>query len=194
MRELRLAIAGELRSGKTTLSNYAESHYHMTPFALGDELKKGFHYHYPHIPRNPKPRKGYQLYGQLMRCVYGDDHWLNIMLEEIEGCRKAKKGYNFFSSAEATLAPLVTDARQQNEFEKLREEGYKIIKVIAPYNMRLDRARAEGDNFTEEEMNHETELYISQLEPDYTIFNEGTVEELYAQFDKVIENIRYGGV
>lgn len=194
MRELRLAIAGELRSGKTTLAEYAEKHYHMDPFALGDELKNGFHYHYPHILRDPKPRRGYQLYGQLMRFVYGKDYWLNITLDEIERCRKASDGYNVFSSSVSGFAPIITDARQPNEFDRLRKEGYKIIKVIAPYEVRKKRAKEAGDYFTEEEMNNETELYISQLESDYTIFNEGTVEELYAQFDKIIEDIRYGGI
>jgi hypothetical protein len=190
--ELKLAIAGELGSGKTTLANYIEKEYHMTPFAFADELKKGFHYAYPHIPKDPKPRRGYQLYGQLMRCVYGEDYWINICLDEIDRCRKAAIGYNF-READPNFAPLITDARQPNEFERLKKEGYKIIKVIAPQELRVKRAIERGDNFTEADLNHESEIHISQMDADFTIFNEGSLEELYASFDRTLEYIRYGG-
>lgn len=186
MEELKLAIAGEFRSGKTTLAEYAESHYNMTPFAFGDELKKGFHYHYPHIPRDPKPRSGYQLYGQLMRFVYGDDYWLNITMDEVERMRQAAYGYNGGQS----FAPLITDVRQPNEFERLRKEGYKIVKVVAPYDLRKERARAAGDNFTDEDMKFETGLKTDLLGMDYLIINNGTLEELYTQLDWVMEDIR----
>lgn len=189
MDELRLVIAGELRSGKSTLANYAEEHYHMAPFAFGDELKSAFHYFYPHIPRDPKPRKGYQLFGQFMRYVYGEDYWLKQCFENIETSRKAAAGYGFSHD----FAPIITDARQPNEFEYCREQGYKIIKVVAPLEARKERALKEGDVFNEEDLQHETELYVKTLTPDYLIINDGTLQELCAQFDRVVENIRYGG-
>lgn len=194
MSELKLVITGELRSGKTTLSNYAEEHYHMIPFAFGDELKNAFHYFYPHVPRDPKPRRGYQLFGQLMRFVHGEDYWIDLCFDNIHTCRQAQKGYNTLSLVSSDFAPLITDARQHNEIERCRAKGYKVIKVEAPIEVRKERAEAEGDNFNEVDLNFETELSVRALEPDYLIVNNGTLEELYTQFDRVIEDIRYGGV
>lgn len=189
MEELKIALAGELRSGKSTLAKYAEETYGMTPFAFGDELKKRFHETFPNVPRHPKPREGYQLYGQLMRFVYGQDIWVNYTFDEIDRCRKAALGYNFDNPA-VQFNPLVTDARQPNEFQKLRERGFKIVKVTAPIELRIARAKADGDIFTEDDLNHETELYVRDLNPDYLITNDGSLTDLYAAFDAVVEDIR----
>ena len=182
MEELKIALAGELRSGKSTLAKYAEETYGMTPFAFGDELKRRFHETFPNVPRYPKPREGYQMYGQLMRFVYGQDIWVNYTFDEINRCRKAALGYNF-DNPDAQFNPLVTDARQPNEFQKLRDKGFKIVKVTAPIELRIARAKADGDIFTEADLNHETELYVRDLNPDY-------LTDLYAAFDAIVEDIR----
>lgn len=189
MEELKIALAGELRSGKSTLAKYAEETYDMTPFAFGDELKRRFHETFPNVPRDPKPREGYQMYGQLMRFVYGQDIWVNYTFDEIDRCRKAALGYNFDNPA-VQFNPLVTDARQPNEFQKLRDKGFKIVKVTAPIELRIARAKADGDIFTEADLNHETELYVRDLNPDYLITNDGSLTDLYAAFDAIVEDIR----
>lgn len=193
MDEIRLVIAGCIRSGKSSLSAYAEKKYHMVPFAFGDKLKDDFHKEYPHVPRYPKPRKGYQLFGQLKRYVYGDDYWVDLCFKEIDRIRQAANYYNSTGS-EIAFSPIITDARQPNEFERCRKEGYKIIKVVAPLELRMERARAAGDKFKEEDFYHETELYIANLEADYTIHNDEGLDKLYRAFDSIIEDIRNGEI
>lgn len=62
-----VGLLGKLRSGKDQVAAYLTSNYGYTRFAFGDELKDDFHRTYPDIPREPKPRAGYQEYGQRMR-------------------------------------------------------------------------------------------------------------------------------
>jgi dephospho-CoA kinase len=191
MSEIKIGLGGEFRSGKNTVADYIEKEYGFVQFAFGDELKKGFHYEYPTIPAVPKPREGYQLYGQLKRYVFGADYWMDITLEEIDHKRTVAANYNITGS-EIAFCPIITDVRQPNEFAKLIEEGYFIIKVLAPEEVRIERAKQANDNFDPKTLQHETELYIKNAPFHYCIVNDGTLEELYAKVDAIMADIKDG--
>lgn len=185
MKEIKIAIAGEFRSGKSTVADYLDSKYGMLQFAFADELKRDFHFTYGHVPRTPKPRKGYQLYGQLMRYLFGEDYWVNKCFKKIDDVRLVATNYNI-TGREIKFNPVITDLRQENELERCRKEGYFIIKVIAPEEVRIKRAEEAGDAFSLEEMNHETETYVKEMYADYTIVNKGSLEQLYGAVDVVM--------
>lgn len=185
MKETKIAIAGQFRSGKSTVADYLDSKYGMLQFAFADELKRDFHFTYGHIPRTPKPRKGYQLYGQLMRYLFGEDYWINKCFKKIEDVRLVSINYNI-TGREIKFSPVITDLRQENELERCRKEGYHIIKILAPEEVRIQRAEEAGDAFSLEEMNHETETYIEEMYADYTIINKGSLEQLYGAIDVVM--------
>lgn len=185
MKEIKIAIAGEFRSGKSTVADYLDSKYGMLQFAFADELKRDFHFTYGHVPRTPKPRKGYQLYGQLMRHLFGEDYWVNKCFKKIDDVRFVATNYNI-TGREVKFSPVITDLRQENELERCRQEGYFIIKVVAPEEVRIKRAEEAGDAFSLEEMNHETETYVKEMYADYTIVNKGSLEQLYGAIDVVM--------
>ncbi|AHJ87085.1 putative deoxynucleoside monophosphate kinase [Bacillus phage JBP901] len=189
MKEVKIAIAGEFRSGKSTVADYLDSTYGMLQFAFADELKKDFHKEYPDIPMVPKPRKGYQLYGQLMRYVHGEEYWINKCFNKIHDVRLLARNYNT-TGLEMKFSPVITDLRQENELERCREAGYFIIKVIAPEEVRIKRAEEAGDAFSLEEMNHETETYVREMYADYTIVNKGSLAQLYGAVDVVMGAIK----
>lgn len=198
MKEIRVVLTGELRSGKSTLAEYAEDVHYMIPFAFGDELKADFHKEYTHIPAHPKPRKGYQLFGQLKRYVHGEDFWLDKCFAEIERMRQHAISYNTVGPSiaenpipqvETMFMPLITDARQPNEFAACRREGYAVIKVVASEELRIQRAKEAGDRFNPEDFLHETETFVSQVAADYVVVNNGSKDELYAQFDKIMDEL-----
>ena len=186
--EVRIAIGGGFRSGKTSVADYLEKHYGMVPFAFGDELKNGFHYEYPHIPREPKSRKGYQMYGQLKRYVFGEDYWLTQTLSEVDRMRIAAHNYNLTGS-EIGFRPLITDVRQPNEYARMPLEGYKVIKVLAPDHLVINRAQAAGDQFDISDLYHEVEVYSKTAPADYTVVNDGTLEQLYEQIDMIMAGL-----
>lgn len=185
MKEIKIAIAGQFRSGKSTVAEYLDEEYGMVQFAFADELKRDFHFTYNHIPRTPKPRKGYQLYGQLMRYLFGEDYWINKCFKKIEDVRLVANNYNI-TGREIKFSPVITDLRQDNELERCREEGYYVIKILAPEEVRVKRAEEAGDSFSQEEMNHETETYVENMDADYTIVNKGSLEQLYDAVDVVM--------
>lgn len=200
MREVKIGLSGKIRSGKTTIADYATEKYGTVQFEFGKALKDSFHRTYPHIQKHPKPRKGYQHFGQLHRAVYGDDYWVNKCLDEIERIEEAAAGYNtaipdhegntpVVLVPPVQFIPMIIDVRQPNEFEMCTEEGFVTIKVEAPIDLRIQRARDAGDNFTEEDLNFESEAYIDQAEADYVIVNTGSIEDLQAQFDKIMTHL-----
>ena len=186
---IKIALTGKMRSGKDTLKEYAINKYGVVPFAFGDELKEAFHEDYAHIPHKPKPRKGYQLYGQLMRFVHGEDIWVDKCFRHIRVIKQTAIDYNT-AGGEVKFTPMITDVRQQNELDRCKQEDYIIIRVNCLPDVQLERLNETGDNFTIEDLAFETETSIDDLKVDYDIHNNGTLEELYSQLDEIVEKER----
>ncbi|WP_254918934.1 hypothetical protein [Bacillus cereus] len=84
---------------------------------------------------------------------------------------------------------LVNGVRQPNEYQRLRDEGFIIIRVNTSDDLCIGRAKEAGDVFTEEDLSHETENHIDTFEVDYEINNVGTIDEMYDQFDAIMRDI-----
>jgi dephospho-CoA kinase len=182
--DFALALCGEMRCGKDTVAKYLEEQYGFMPFAFGDNLKKGFHYTYPHIPRDPKPVRGYQLYGQLMRYVNYPDYWIDQCFHDIETARPFAKGYS------EPFRFVITDMRQPNEFETCTNTGIVTIRIEAPIEVRLERIKAAGDEFDPKNLNFETETHIRGFKVDHIIKNYKDLQYLYDQVDFIMD--KYG--
>jgi dephospho-CoA kinase len=187
---IKIGLLGELRSGKNTVADYLTEYYNATQFAFATDLKNSFHRAYPHIPANPKPRKGYQLYGELKRYVYGQDYWINLTLDDVKYAQIEGERFGYISEDQPYL-PVITDVRYPNEAKRLKEEGYIIIKIETPLEVKIARAEAAGDNFNPEDLNHESEKHIKDMPCDYAIFNGSTLENLYDNIRLVMADILY---
>ena len=84
---------------------------------------------------------------------------------------------------------VITDVRQQNEVDWCRANGFTLIRVTAPDDVRIARAIKAGDNFSENDLEHVTEQAVANFAVDYEVNNTGTVEELQAQIDTIIAEI-----
>lgn len=190
---LKIAIAGKFRSGKTTLEDYIVNKYHYVPFAFGDELKNSFHEKYPSVPKNPKPRRGYQLHSDIMKYVYGEDIWIDTCIGNIRKHREVAESYNI-TGKEIGFTPLITDVRFPNEVTRCSDLGFVIIRVNCPDEIRLERANKAGDQFNLEDMNHNSESQVDSLNVDYDIDNSDTEYELYKQFEEIfsVEVVKRG--
>lgn len=177
----RIALCGKLRSGKDEVAAHiALKHAGFFRLAFGTALKDAYHGLFPWVPKDPKPRAGYQSFGQEMRRLYGDDLWIRHVardveiLEKVYGCRSI----------------VITDLRQQNEYEWCRANGFTIVRVTAPDAERLARARKAGDDFDESDLTHDTEMHVDEFAVDYEIVNDGTLDELWAKVDDVMAKIK----
>lgn len=175
---IKLALCGKLRSGKSLVAGYLSLMHDFQPFAFGDALKNAFHRAFPQIPRQPKPRAYYQSFGQWARATIDENVWIDATMRKVDEYL-----------AQNCLRISIEDVRQQNEYDRLKREGFVFVRITAPDELRLERARKAGDDFTEADLAHETEVFVDTFEVDYEVANDGTVDELCAKVDVIIRQL-----
>lgn len=185
----RVAFAGRIRSGKDTAADYVASKYMDNGYAVqkmgfADAIGEVIGRYFPEAFENGKPREHYQVIGQVFRLLKASV-WVDELIEHIES---EVEFYNAY--AEEELVVIVSDLRQQNELERLHEEGFVTVKVVAPEEVRLKRIEEKGDVYTPEALEHPTELSVDRLETHYTIVNDGTLEELQMKLDQLFESLK----
>jgi dephospho-CoA kinase len=181
---IKLALVGKLRAGKDTAAQYLTLFYDFHLFAFADPLKRYLHEIFPHVPREPKPRRLLQLFGQKMREI-DPDVWVNLTMHKID---------EYLRQHTCDCSPLkprvvVTDCRQQNEYDRLRAEGFVFVRINADDELRIRRALEAGDDFTAEDLAHETELLVDLFPVNYEVLNNGSTTELYAQLDVIMRDL-----
>jgi dephospho-CoA kinase len=180
---VKIALCGKLRSGKDTAANHLYIRHGFDRVAFGDALKRNAHAVFPWISDGTKPRALYQQYGQLMREIDPD-----VWIKHAEMAVKGKIDFRVSMGAEA-IGIVITDLRQPNEYEWARANGFTIIRVTAPDEVRIGRAIKAGDTFCDNDLEHSTELAIDGFAVDYTVVNDGTVDELKEKINAVLEEI-----
>jgi dephospho-CoA kinase len=179
----KIALTGKLRSGKSEVGNYLYIRHSFDEFAFGNALKRTVNEVFPWAVGPNKPRALLQNFGQLMRSI--DE---NVWIKHVERAINGTIDFRVSMGAEA-IGIVITDLRQPNEYEWARTEGYTIIRVTSPDEVRIGRAIAAGDDFSVHDLAHETELDIDNFDVDYTVENNGTVDELKEKIDAVLEEI-----
>jgi dephospho-CoA kinase len=180
---VKIALTGKMRSGKDTVANHLYIRHSFNRVAFGDALKKNAHATFPWVSEFSKPRALYQNFGQLMRQIEPD-----VWIKHAERAVKGAIDFNVNTGAEK-IGVVITDLRQPNEYDWCRNNGYTIIRVTAPDEDRLLRAKLAGDDFTEADLEHETESHIDGFTVDFEIHNDGSVDDLKRKVDEILEAI-----
>ena len=173
---MRIALLGYARSGKDTVCDLIAKNYGGTilQLAFGEALRNSFHSLFD-IPKNPKPRKEYEAYGEAMRRI-DEDVWV----------KKVADAVDFWGDF---VVPVITDLRQPNEHKWCKENGFIIVKVEATDSIREERST---NDTTFVPVNY-SERNIENLEYDYLITNNGTMDQLEKEILKLLERIKTDG-
>lgn len=182
---VKIAFIGKMRSGKDTAGRYLETTKGFGQFAFGTGIKRVATILYPEIDLRVKPRKLYQEIGQGLRQV-DPLIWINYLDREVKHWSKR------MVLLDHTPNVVITDVRQMNEVEFLKAQGYVLVKVETDEELRLQRIKEAGDDYTEEDLNHETELAVDTLPYDVLLTNNGTIEELTRQVEKLYWDVQKG--
>lgn len=182
---MKIALCGKMRSGKDTIAEILSDEYDFTEFKLSSgitevirvlNLDKG----------NKKRRDLYQGVGQYMRTM-SKDVWCNFTWDEIEKFQRRYSGL----FPEALLENIViSDIRQQNEVDFFKERGFIVVKIESNDDLRLKRIKESGDIMRQRDFYHETEFSVNGIVADYTIYNNGTLEELRASTNELAKEIK----
>jgi dephospho-CoA kinase len=180
---VKIALCGKLRAGKDEVANHLGIKYGFDRIAFGDSLKKNAHAVFPWVSEFSKPRALYQNFGQLMRQI-DEDIWIKHVERAIKGHIDFRVGMGADQ-----IGIVVTDVRQQNEVDWCQANGFTLIRVTAPDEVRIGRAIEAGDDFNVHDLAHETELAIDGFDVDYDVMNNGTVDDLKRKIDEILEAI-----
>lgn len=156
-----IALIGKAGSGKDTVALLLKEHIpDLHRLAFADPMKEFYHYIF-NVPPEPKPRQGYQWFGQEMR-KHDPDVWV----------RQLASRYLHVKERYGGCPVVITDVRQPNEHQWCRENGFVIVRVFASDETRIRRLKQRGDNFKPEDLNHETERYVDEFKHDFLIDND----------------------
>jgi len=183
---MKLAITGKLGAGKDVAVEYLVAMYEFFPFTFSAKGKALFYELFPELRGDAKPRQPMRdfINGITELDVPGaKDVWVDYLF------RRIKAHDNLRCCRESRV--LITDIRKPAEYERARAEGFKILRITAPYETRFDRAKRRGDKFKAADMDHPTETALDHFEVDYEVANDGTLDDLYARLD---ENMAKEGV
>lgn len=185
---MKIALFGKMRSGKNTVADILSSQYNFKQYAFGTGIGEIIDKFYPNARANGKPRQHYQHIGQELRKL-DEDVWINYLLKTIS-CDYVTQAFGSVWSKNIEFKAVVTDGRQVNEAEALREKGYIIVKVVAPDEVRLHRMSVLKDNMSPANLTHETELQLDSITADYTINNDGTYADLVEKVTELVNDIK----
>lgn len=172
---LRICLTGAMRSGKDAVATLlAVDHGFASPIAFGHALKDVAHRTFPDVPREPKPRALYQ-FMNVMR-DYDPDVWIKHVAKRVD----------YAANERSTKGIVISDARQANEIEWARNNGFTIVRVTASDTVRIARAERARDAFTYEDLTHITESEIAGFDVNYTIDNEGEYADLVAEVERLV--------
>lgn len=178
---IKIALTGRIGSGKDEVAKILMlEHDFRYPLAFGDSLKYYAHKIFRDVPSNPKPRKLYQFMHRMRE--FDPDVWVKHLAVAIEVAEDSR----------STKGIVITDVRAENEYEWVKANGFTVVKVIAPKEIRLERAKGRGDDFDPSDLEHESEQAIDGFKADYEIVNDGTIAELKPKINEIIRRLAEG--
>ena len=167
---LKIAFGGNMGSGKDHAGNYLKTKYGGSCVSFAGPIYDILHYAQDRckIVRH-KDRRFLQLVGTEWGRSIDPSLWIDLLLSSTE-----TEGENYF----------VTDLRFENEFYTLKNKSWICIKIV--------RESDSSERVGTGSLGHSSELSLKNIPSkcwDYTIYNNGSVEEFENKLDQILMSI-----
>jgi dephospho-CoA kinase len=172
---VKIALIGKIRSGKDSFANFLIDEYGFKRYAFGDGIGEVVKKYFPDEFIKGKPRKHYQSIGQHFRSLDAEV-WIKYLEKQMN------------QSDDENI--IITDLRQFNEWQRMKELGFIFIKVEAPEDIRQMRMKYAGDVWNPDDLSHSTEREIDFLQYDYLIKNDGTLSYLESRAKQLYRELK----
>lgn len=172
-----LGLTGKMFSGKTTVADYLATKTSTHILKLAAPIYEIKDLVYQRIYKEPpvKDRKLMQYIGGTWGRSIDPNLWVNIW--ELD-----YKQFRFFKDSEHQVLVIVDDVRYDNEADKIRSLGGRIVRIEATTEDRATRGTIEGQE-------HDSEKGVDINLVDLTIFNSGDLNALKKNVDYVYDTL-----
>lgn len=174
---VKIALIGAMRSGKDTFAEPLLEQGNICHLKFAGGIKRIIKQYFSEIAEQGKPRELYQQIGQCFRQL-DPDVWVKDLEEHYHMAIRCH-AENF----------IITDVRQPNEAQWCRDNGFTLVRIHTPEEVRKQRIINCGDQFEPEQFYHETELYINSYSVDYNINGNCSKEELQQKAVELYEQL-----
>lgn len=175
-----VAIFGKFCSGKTTLANVLVDEYGFTKVSMAENMKRIVKEVYGHTDKS-----------HMVQVTRRDGSYDHITVREVlqrlgEAVKDADRDI-WLKWLEADLMFMrgpfaMDDARLSFEADALRQNGWVLVKLVCPENIRFERYRKLYDREpTPAELYHSTELDVDYIDCDIELDATVSPEYLAAQ-------------
>lgn len=180
-----IGIAGEIASGKDTVSRYYQKKHGASMYRFSDILRDILKR--LHLEEN---RKNLAAASLMLRETFGEDIFARSIAEEIE-----KDGSDLI---------VIDGVRRSSDVKSIQGLlGFMLLYINADPKRRHERMNNRNQNaddmsktfeefLHDSELESETEIRKLAEEADFTIDNNGTLDELYAHADAFLAKLRSG--
>ncbi len=179
-----LGFVGDLASGKGTICKYLHEKYGMSTYRFSTMLRDVLDRMYVE-----KSRENLQIISRLLRENFGQDVMSQVIAEDVT------RDQHDLVAVEGIRRP--TDITYLE-----KKEGFHLIYITADPDIRWERLVKRNENPGDNKKTFEAFLQDEQAEADrlikelgsksqYTITNNGSLEEFYRQMEKILDTIRH---
>jgi dephospho-CoA kinase len=171
---LLIGITGQMGSGKTTAAKYLVEKYCFRRKQISGKMREIAQ----ELGLKPT-RKFLQGIGKFMREI-DDDVWIRYLVKKINEI--------------TSKSIVIDDIRRKNEVDYLKPLGFKFIRIESSSSERKERiASRDSQKISKEDWkkwsNHLTEIQVAELDVDYILENNGTIQSLMKKLDELIHEL-----
>lgn len=163
-----IAFVGKAGSGKSTATSWMVEHFGCEKLSFAAPLKI--------MCDTTTDRDMLQRVGVGVRELIPDG-WVNLLRDKL---KHSADGYEW-------RPKVIDDCRFPNEYWALKAEGFVFVEVLADEDLRITRLRDIGKPCEGEQLQHESETALEGLVMDYTITNNGDMDDFFDEVRWVLE-------
>ncbi len=163
---MNIGICGKAGTGKTAVADHLVNKYGYKRYSIADEVKR---IAVRLFKMKEKDRKLLQDIGFKMREIR-PSVWIDFLIDQIRGKDKV----------------VVDDIRYPNEYEALKKEGFKIIKVVADREICIKRLTERDGTAAIERLDDESETAMDDVKIENILDGNLPLEKMLVQLDKLL--------
>lgn len=163
---MNIGICGKAGTGKTAVADHLVKKYDYKRYAVADEVKR---IAMRLFKMKEKDRKLLQDIGFKMREIR-PTVWIDFLIDQIRGKDKI----------------VVDDIRYPNEYEALKKEGFKMIRVVADREICIKRLSKRDGTAAIERLDDESETAMDEVKIENILDGNQPLEDMIAQLDELL--------